>query len=281
MPEVEHAKLNISGVSFEDGMAFGNASHIGGCIIKDGEIEEFNTKRDPIPPLTFPILNGLRRLSYMIRSSLPLHIKLDLIRNGKVRNDNVKPSVIIGILIALVCLQLITIPHVIMHIILWIFGCNVSLQVFNMLCGLWCSTLFFYVIVSRKFVKQENAKYHGAEHMCAQAYEAGEPLTPQVLRKYSHYHPRCGTSLVTLFALVIPVMFYFIPWGGVIGILAKTLTFLIALGFSLDLFRALNLYAPFMLFFGVWLQRFTVTYPETRHIELAIRAMNVLRNCGY
>lgn len=40
------------------------------------------------------------------------------------------------------------------------------------------------------------AGYHAAEHMTVHAIEAGESLTPDVVRKMPRVHPRCGTNLL-------------------------------------------------------------------------------------
>ncbi len=51
--------------------------------------------------------------------------------------------------------------------------------------------------------------YHGAEHKTINAYEAGAPLTPEAVAKYSTAHTRCGTTFL-LDVLVISI-FLFAP----------------------------------------------------------------------
>ena len=58
--------------------------------------------------------------------------------------------------------------------------------------------------------------------MCAQAYESGLPMTMENVRRFSPYHPRCGTALISLLAILIPISFSFIPIGGVLSVLFKT-----------------------------------------------------------
>ena len=41
-------------------------------------------------------------------------------------------------------------------------------------------------------------QYHGAEHKTIACYEAGEELTPENIRKYPRFHPRCGTSFIVI-----------------------------------------------------------------------------------
>ena len=50
-------------------------------------------------------------------------------------------------------------------------------------------------------------EYHGAEHKTIACYEAGEPLTVENIRKYSRFHPRCGTSFLILTLLVSIAVF--------------------------------------------------------------------------
>ena len=41
-------------------------------------------------------------------------------------------------------------------------------------------------------------EYHGAEHKTIACYEAGDPLTVENVRKYTRFHPRCGTNYLFL-----------------------------------------------------------------------------------
>ena len=44
--------------------------------------------------------------------------------------------------------------------------------------------------------------YHGAEHMAVHAYEAGQPLTVENVRRHPTPHPRCGTAFLITVAIV-------------------------------------------------------------------------------
>ncbi len=54
--------------------------------------------------------------------------------------------------------------------------------------------------------------YHGAEHKTVNAYEAGVDLTVETVRRFSLFHPRCGTSFLVLIVLISFVLFLFL--GG-------------------------------------------------------------------
>jgi uncharacterized protein YqhQ len=133
-------------------------------------------------------------------------------------------------------------------------------------------------------------QYHGAEHKCIYAYEAGEELTVSNARKYSTLHPRCGTAfLLVVFVISIilfSVIFPFLPRFPSLG---KGLTNLIYVGIKLPLlfpiaglaYEVIKLsgkkpnhpilrviIAP-----GLWLQRITTRPPMDDQIEVALRAL--------
>jgi len=45
-------------------------------------------------------------------------------------------------------------------------------------------------------------QYHGAEHMCVFCHEAKDELTVENAKKYSRFHPRCGTSFMIVMMIV-------------------------------------------------------------------------------
>jgi uncharacterized protein YqhQ len=52
--------------------------------------------------------------------------------------------------------------------------------------------------------------FHGAEHKAIHALEAGVPLTPENVQRFSRLHPRCGTTFLFLVVVVSIVVFTFI-----------------------------------------------------------------------
>src|ERR671926_919549 len=50
-------------------------------------------------------------------------------------------------------------------------------------------------------------QYHAAEHKAINAYEAGEPLEPEVVQRFSLIHPRCGTAFL-LWVMVIAIFVF-------------------------------------------------------------------------
>ena len=53
--------------------------------------------------------------------------------------------------------------------------------------------LTYMAAISRMKEIHRVFEYHGAEHKTIACYEAGDPLTVENVRKYTRFHPRCGT----------------------------------------------------------------------------------------
>jgi uncharacterized protein YqhQ len=125
-------------------------------------------------------------------------------------------------------------------------------------------------------------QYHAAEHKAINAYEAGEPLEPEIVQRYSLIHPRCGTAFL-LWVMVIGVFvfaFFGRPaWYWLIATRILLLPVIAGLAYELIRFagkhqgnRALmTLLAP-----GLWLQRLTTREPSLDQIEVSIRALRTV-----
>ena len=124
-------------------------------------------------------------------------------------------------------------------------------------------------------------EFHGAEHMSIYAYEAGEPLSIESVRRYPPEHPRCGTSFLMIVVLGSILLFSFLGQHGWVFLVASRLLGipLIAAG-SYELLRfsgtrgdgilAKALAAP-----GLWLQKLTTRVPVDDQIEVAIASLVV------
>ena len=124
-------------------------------------------------------------------------------------------------------------------------------------------------------------EYHGAEHKTIACYEAGEPLTVENIRKYSRFHPRCGTSFLILTLLVSIAVFSVIPWTGTaLRVVYKLLFLPMVMGISYELLklcgRTDNLLTHIIRAPGLWVQRLTVFEPDDSMIECAIRSLELV-----
>jgi uncharacterized protein YqhQ len=122
-------------------------------------------------------------------------------------------------------------------------------------------------------------QYHGAEHMSIHAYENGEPLSVDSVKRYRPEHPRCGTSFLLIVILLAIVVFTLVgrpAWPWLVG--SRILGIPVIAGMSYELLRwsgthsservASMLAAP-----GMWLQRLTTGVPEEPMIEVAVASL--------
>ena len=121
-------------------------------------------------------------------------------------------------------------------------------------------------------------EYHGAEHKTIACYEAGEELTVANIRKYTRFHPRCGTSFLILVVIVSVFLYSVLPWGSVgLRVLFKLLLLPLVMGISYELLkwcgRSDNLITNLVRQPGLWVQRLTVFEPDDSMIEVAIAAV--------
>jgi uncharacterized protein YqhQ len=135
-------------------------------------------------------------------------------------------------------------------------------------------------------------EYHGAEHKTIAAYEAGDPLEPEYIRKRTRFHPRCGTSFIFL-VLAISILFYsvvpinsemFVDWlhvsqfvGDALRVVCKLLLLPVVVGISYEIIRLAgrhdNILTRIVSAPGLWMQRLTTREPDDSQIEIAVAAL--------
>jgi uncharacterized protein YqhQ len=119
-------------------------------------------------------------------------------------------------------------------------------------------------------------EYHGAEHQAVAAFEAGVPLEPNELRRFSPRHARCGTDFLVLVALVGVVAFAVVSPSSPWVLLASRVVLLPAVaGVAYEVLRLSGrptglhlLLAP-----GLAVQRLTTRPPTDDQVEVAIAAV--------
>jgi len=115
-------------------------------------------------------------------------------------------------------------------------------------------------------------EYHGAEHKTIACYEAGDELTVENVRKYTRFHPRCGTSFLILVVIVSVFLYSVLPW-----VLFKLLLLPLVMGISYELLkwcgRSDNIATRIIRQPGIWVQHLTVFEPDDSMIEVAIAAV--------
>ncbi len=121
-------------------------------------------------------------------------------------------------------------------------------------------------------------QYHGAEHKTISCYEHGEVLTVENIRKYTRFHPRCGTSFLLIVLVISILVFSVVTWSStVIRILLKIVLLPVVVGIAYEIIKLAGRYdnaltriisAP-----GLWLQRLTTAEPDDSMLEVAIASV--------
>jgi len=161
---------------------------------------------------------------------------------------------------------------------------------FNLVAGAIRICLFLaYVWTISQFGELRRIfEYHGAEHKSIYAYEEGQELTPEAVRRFSTRHPRCGTSFLLIVALVAIVIFALadtvFAWktGHMPGLLQRLLIHFLLLplvaGSSYELlkFSGRSRHHPVVRFLmspGLWIQRITTKEPSDDQLAVALAAL--------
>ena len=164
--------------------------------------------------------------------------------------------------------------------------------IFNLVDGAIRVIVFLVYIwgISRMSDIQRVFQYHGAEHKSIFAFEAGEELSVENVRRYSRLHPRCGTSFLLIVMLVSIAVFSLIPklWPFYLKAGSRVVLLPLIAGISYEFLKWSSkndghplvrmIIAP-----GLALQRLTTREPDDQQLEVAIRSMNEALevNAGY
>ena len=124
-------------------------------------------------------------------------------------------------------------------------------------------------------------QYHGAEHKTIFCFEAGLPLTVENVRKQGRFHPRCGTSFMTLMLIVGIIISMFIQVSNpLLRTLIKLALLPLTVGIGYELIKFCgkhdNLATKIISAPGIWIQHITVHEPDDSMIECAIEAMSAV-----
>jgi uncharacterized protein YqhQ len=138
--------------------------------------------------------------------------------------------------------------------------------------------LTYMAAISRMKEIHRVFEYHGAEHKTIACYEAGDPLTVENVRKYTRFHPRCGTSFLILVVIVSVFLYSVLPWSSTsLRVGFKLLLLPLVMGISYELLkwcgRSDNIATRIIRQPGIWVQHLTVFEPDDSMIEVAIAAV--------
>ncbi|MBM4330364.1 MAG: DUF1385 domain-containing protein [Deltaproteobacteria bacterium] len=237
------------------------------------------------------LINGLQALSFSASQAMEEEKNRGK-EEGKL--SSLALSLVMAAAFSIGILFFVVLPHYLTGFLGDLFGQNLGVESFSfhLIDGLIKIIFFVGYIYLISFMRDIRRifQYHGAEHKCIYAYEAGEELNVSNVRKYSTLHPRCGTAFLLIVFIISIVLFSLIfPFLPKFPNLSKGLSNLIYIGIKLPLILPIAglayeviklsgkkpdhpllkiIVAP-----GLWLQRMTTRPPTDDQIEIALRAL--------
>ncbi|MCR8746052.1 DUF1385 domain-containing protein [Romboutsia lituseburensis] len=142
--------------------------------------------------------------------------------------------------------------------------------------------LFAYIVLISKSKDIERVfQYHGAEHKSIHCYESGEELTVENTRKFTRFHPRCGTNFLFIVMFTSIILFSFFGWPNpILRVVMRIICIPVVAGISYEIIRFLGKYnnklTKIVAYPGMMLQKFTTKEPDDKQIEVAIAALKAV-----
>jgi uncharacterized protein YqhQ len=141
--------------------------------------------------------------------------------------------------------------------------------------------ILFAYIISISFLKdiQRVFQYHGAEHKAINAFEAKQDLTVANLKKFTTFHPRCGTSFLLFVVVISAIIFSFLKYDTVWTRLVTRIALLpVVAGISYEIIKLAGKNQDFWVWRwlsmpGMWLQKLTTREPDDQQMEVAINSL--------
>ncbi len=122
-------------------------------------------------------------------------------------------------------------------------------------------------------------EYHGAEHKTVYAWEAGDELIVENVKRYPRQHPRCGTSFLMLVMMVSIIVFSVVKFDSLAGNLISRIALVpLIAGISYEIIKLAgkkeaSAFFSFITRPGIWLQNLTTKEPSDDQLEVAIHAL--------
>jgi uncharacterized protein YqhQ len=281
--------------SEESSLAFGGQAVIEGVMIRSQKqmvicIREHNGKIATISQNIQPITERYRLLQIPFIRGIPAYLEtmylgiksLFLSANVALEEKDEKitsKEIVITIMMSLAILAFFIIIPTLMTGFLTIS--NIFSNVIEVAIR-FSLFLLYLVLVSQWSEVTRVFKYHGAEHKTINAYEAGEALNLESIKKHSRLHPRCGTSFLFIVMLVSVILFSLLPDLSLAQRVAYRVILIPAITtISYELLKLSDRHQNSKIIQGLvkpglQLQRLTTKEPDDDMIMVALQAVNTV-----
>jgi len=279
--EKEEPSLAFGGQAVIEGVMIRSKKHMVVCVRQPND--EILTKTEEIKSvskkyrlLRFPFLRGIVALFeslYLGIKGLYFSANATLEEEEKLNPKEIALAVVVALALSIFLFSFI--PFFLTTLL------NLGGVVFNIVEGVVRLAVLLLYLTSVSLVGEFRRvfQYHGAEHTAINAYEAGVELNVSNAKKYSRFHPRCGTSFLLIVMLISILLFSIMPNLGYFMRLAYRVLLIPVIGaVSYEVLRLSDRYknsrvmkvlvAP-----GLGLQYLTTREPDEKMIAVALKAV--------
>ena len=281
-------KFQYGGMAVIEGVMMRGRHHTALAVRKpDGSIvvEQEPNSRTAIkyPFLKWPLIRG----SYVLIESMVVGIRM-LNKSANMNLDETDEELSLGEIAITVALAFglaiglfLILPTGLVHFASAYLGGIVMQNIVEGIIRIVFFLLYVYFI-SRLEDIDRVFRYHGAEHKTIFAFEAGEELEVENVKKYSTLHPRCGTSFLLIVMVISIFVFALLGSGDLFyRIWSRLVVFPVIAGLGYEFIKLSGKYyhmpwAKALIMPGLYLQKLTTREPDDGQIEVAITALRTV-----
>jgi uncharacterized protein YqhQ len=284
--EKEEPSLAFGGQAVIEGVMIRSKKHMVTCVRQPNNeiltnVEEIKSVSERHKVLRLPFLRGIVALFetlYIGVKGLYFSANASLEEEEKINPKEIVLTVVVALALAIFLFSLL--PFFLTTFL------NFEGVVFNVAEGVIRLAILLLYLVSISLVGEFKRvfQYHGAEHTAINAYEAGVELTVSNAKKFSRFHPRCGTSFIFIVALISILFFSIMPDLGFLMRLVYRILLIPVIGaVSYEVLKLSDRYKKskimkVLLAPGLGLQYLTTRKPDEKMIEVALEAVKKVNN---
>jgi uncharacterized protein YqhQ len=279
--EKEEPSLAFGGQAVIEGVMIRSKKHMVVCVRQPNDeilmkTEEIKSLSEKYRILRLPFLRGIVALFeslYLGIKGIYFSANATLEEEEKLNPKEIALAVIVAFALSIFLFSLI--PFFLTTLL------NLGGVVFNIVEGVVRIAILLLYLASISLVGEFRRvfQYHGAEHTAINAYEAGVELNVANAKKYSRFHPRCGTSFILIVALISIFLFSIMPDLGYFMRLAyRILLIPVIVAVSYEALRLSDRYKNSMVMKvlvapGLGLQYLTTRKPDEKMIAVALKTV--------
>lgn len=272
--------MEVGGQAVIEGVMMRNKEQFAVAVrLPDGRIKVKKEKNSNFPkPFDFFFVRGIIGLWYTLYDGIRAIIwssNQNLGTEEKLSSKEVISVIFVSVIVSMIIF--IAVPFFSAQLI------NSEGFLFNLLEGLFRIILFVGYLFLISLMKDVRTlfQYHGAEHKVIACYENKQKLTIDNVKKFSRFHPRCGTSFLFIVLLLSVFIFALIPGSWWVKLLGRVILLPVIAGMGYEIIKLSSKYrskavVKVLIAPGLWLQGITTNEPSPKQLEVGIKSLQAV-----